>query len=106
MPEVQQTLEEVMESLTGHDDNAVAQHFGLPPIDLGEKNSMMAMRAMVFVTKRRDGMSDDAARNFSMDLPLKAVLAYFLDPSEESEESGKDESASEQQPAPSPTSAS
>lgn len=97
MGQIEMTAEEVMDSLTGHDEMAIAQHFSRTASDLAEKDPVMLGRALVFVAQRRlEGVNDDDARNFAMDLPLKQVLAYF--PDEGSDESGKGELELEQQP--------
>lgn len=103
---VEQTAEEMMESLTGHDEMAIAQHFGRNVGDLMSKDSLMLARAMVFVAKRRTDLNDDDARNAALDMSFKEVMAFFADPAEESEESGKDEPEPEQRPVISLTSAS
>lgn len=95
MAATEKTAEEVLDSLTGFDEMAIKQHFGSPISDLASDQSMLA-RALVFVLRRRDGNSDDDARNQVLGMSLKEVLGYF---SEESAESGKDEPVS----APSPT---
>lgn len=94
MAETDKTAEEVLDSLTGFDEMAIKQHFGAPISDLSNDQSMLA-RALVFVLKRRDGSTDDDARNLVLGMSLKDVLGYF---SEESAESGKDEPQSETKP--------
>lgn len=91
---VQQTAEEVADSLTGFDEMAIKQHFGSTLTNLAADQSMLA-RALVFVLKRRDGATDDDARNDVLGMALKDVTAHFA---AESDESGKDESSSEPQP--------
>lgn len=99
----QQTAEEVFDSLTGFDEMAIAQHFGHTVAELGGSNQSMFGRALVFVAKRRDGMSDDDARTAALSLPMKELTSFFADSSDE--EAGKDEEP-EQQPESLPSSAS
>lgn len=107
MSEVQVTAESVMDSLTGHDEMAIAEYFGRTVAELVSKDPLMLSRAMVFVTKRREAETSDVeARDFAMSLAFKNVLAYFLDPDEESEVEGKDEPEPEVQPEPSLSSVS
>jgi hypothetical protein len=102
MSQVQQTAEEVLESLTGFDEMAIKQHFGSTVSDLAGDQTMLG-RGLVFVLKRRDGLNDDDARNAALGMPLKDITSYFAD---ESEESGKDEPSSELSPETSQPSAS
>lgn len=97
------TIEEVSDSLTGFDEIAIAQHFGRTVTDLAQHDPSMFGRALVFVVERRDGKSDDDARNAALGMTLKEYAAFFPDVSEG--ESGKDE-PSEERPANSLTSVS
>jgi hypothetical protein len=103
MSKTNQSVLEVSDSLTGFDEAAVTQHFGRPVSDLMDKDSSMWARSLVFVLLRRDGASDDDARNAVMAMTIKDVSGFFAD---ESEESGKDEPESEPQPESSQPSAS
>jgi hypothetical protein len=94
MSETNLTAEEVLDSLSGFDEMAIKQHFGATLAELTKDETMLG-RALVFVVKRRDGASDDTARNDALNLSLKGVLGYFA---EESEESGKDEQPLEPTP--------
>lgn len=100
------TAEEVLESLTGHDEMAIAQHFGRTVSQFAEGNDQSGVaRALIFVLKRREeGVSDDAARNAALDMTLKQVLGYFADDAEVDSEAGKGEPPSEQPPASAPSS--
>ena len=102
MAETDKTAEEVLDSLTGFDEMAIKQHFGAPISDLATDQSMLA-RALVFVLRRRDGNSDDDARNQVLAMSLKEILGFF---SEESAESGKDEPSPEMKPGTSLSSVS
>lgn len=87
MSQTNLTADEALESLTGFDEMAITKHFGRP-VSAFENDQSMLGRALVFVVKRRDGLTDDDARNAALELPLKDVLSFFA---EESEESGKGE---------------
>jgi hypothetical protein len=96
--------DDVFYSLTGHDENAIAQHFGNTVFDLAQGNGSMYLRSLIFVLKRRDGATDDEARNAALDMAMKEITDYFSEAieaeSEEDEqpeaESGKDEQPEEQ----------
>lgn len=91
MSKIDQTGDEVMLSLTGFDEIAITQRFGRTIEVLSDDRSMMG-RALVFITERRDGKTDDAAYTAALEMTLGDVLAYFA---EETEESGKDEAPPE-----------
>jgi hypothetical protein len=112
MSETSQTTDEILDSLTGHEETWIAEQFGRP---IGEfiPQPGMYRRALIFVLKRRDGVNEDDARNAAMDMRLKDVLDFFPDvngvepdaaAAEEIEESGKDEPDPEQLPGTSLTS--
>lgn len=97
------TVLEVSDSLTGFDEMAISQHFGCPVSELMETDASMWGRSLVFVLKRREGLSDDDARNAALSMTIKGVADYFP---KESEESGKDEPPAADSPESSPPSAS
>lgn len=94
MSQVEQSAEEVFDSITGHDEMAIAQHFGKTVAQLLGDPHMLG-RALVFVSRRRlDGVNDDDARNFALDLPHKQLNeTYFAEPvdAEADDEAGKGE---------------
>lgn len=96
MSQVPQTSDEVFDSITGHDEMAIAQHFGQTVGDLLVTNPSMYTRALAFVVKRRAGVNDDDARNAVLEMPMKDVFTFFA--TEADEESGKGEPAPEQEP--------
>jgi hypothetical protein len=102
MSEIQQTAEEVFDSLTGFDEIAIAQQFGRTVSELAAKDQSMFGRALVFVVRRRDGLSDVEARDAALGLTMKGFTGFFAETS--AEESGKDEPPVPQ-PEPSLTSA-
>lgn len=95
MSHTDMTATEVFESLTGFDEIAIAQKFGTDVTVLADTKPTMFMRALVYVLKRRDGMTDAEAKNAAMGLTLKAAEGYFADdaadPMPEGSPSGKDE---------------
>lgn len=100
---VSQTAEEVFDSLTGFDEIAISFHFGHTVSELAQSDASMFGRALVFIVKRREGLTDDEARNAAMEMTLKEFTTFFAEASQE--EAGKGE-----QPEPllvsSPSSAS
>jgi hypothetical protein len=94
MDQAPQTMEDVAQSLTGFDEIAIAQQFGRTVTDLGQNDATMFARALVFIIKRRDGATDEEAKNAALEMSLKDSAAVFATPSEE--ESGKDEQPEEQ----------
>lgn len=108
MAQVTQTADDVMDSLTGHDEEEIAQQFGVTLSELiASVDGQKLGRALVFITKRRAGLNDDEARNFAMGLTFKALNhEYFADVSEADEESGKDELVDVELPPTSLTSVS
>ena len=104
MAQIDQTAEEVFDSITGFDEIAVATHFGHTVQALAETDASMFGRALVFVVKRREGLDDVKAREAALGLTLKECNeGFFAEPSEE--EAGKDEPP-ETSPASSLTSVS
>jgi hypothetical protein len=79
--------------VTGFDEIAIAQHFGRTISELAKDESMFA-RALVFVVKRRDGASDDDARNAALGMALKEITPFFNESSED--EAGKEQAPAEQ----------
>jgi hypothetical protein len=118
MPQTPQTVDEVLDSMTGHEESWVAEQFGrsigeLVQLFLERNDVGPYYRAVIFVLKRRDGVTDDDARNAVLDMKLKDVVEFFpreksAEPDEVAavEESGKDDAPSEPLRVISPASAS
>lgn len=76
---------EFVETLTGHEEAAIEQRFGLDPYSLLETQEVKASRAFVYVHQRRylDRLevkgSDAKAYAYAMDLSLKAVSGFWAD---------------------------
>jgi len=70
--------EQVAGSCTGFDEIAIERAFGRELTDLGE--STRALRALLFVVHRRDGMSDPDAYRSAMSLTLDELMGHFEQP--------------------------
>lgn len=115
MSQTDKTTDEILDSLTGHEEMWIEEQFG-KPIGGHILNPGMYRRALIFVVKRRENVNEDDARNAVMDMQLKDVLEFFPNnndgsPRTEADEpavveSGKDETAPEPSPSPSLTSVS
>lgn len=94
----QLTIEEMVESLTGYEELAVAKHFGDEVGKLLDSKPTMGLRSLIFAHVARDeGMRPELAKKTAMDLTVKAVSTYFrddtddeIDPVDLETESGKD----------------
>lgn len=98
------TAEEMSLSLTGFDEIAIEQQFSLDIYADAERKPMKALRALVFVHRRREGDDDAAAKQAAMEMPLGAVQDYFIEdeeitPKEPETEQGKDSSPGEDEPS-------
>jgi hypothetical protein len=94
MSQTEQTLEEVSDSLTGFDEIAIAQQFGRNVADLAQHDPSMFSRTLLFVVKRRAGLSDEEAKNAALGMTMKECADFFAETSQE--EPGKDEPSEEQ----------
>lgn len=70
--------EQVAGSCTGFDELAIERAFGRELTDLGE--STRALRALLFVVRRRDGLSDPDAYRDVMSLSLNDLMDHFEQP--------------------------
>jgi hypothetical protein len=103
------TASEVFESMTGYEEIAISEAFGVNPNDYDEEGNSRLVgtllgRALVFLHERREGKSDAEARDIAMSLTMPSLIDYFLP--EGDDEAGKEQAPSEPQPESSPTSAS
>lgn len=109
MPQCDQTVEEIADSLTGFDEIAIKKAFGVPfsalaPDEKGQGGDVFQfLRSLAFTHRRREGDNDVTAYNAAQGLTTAEVNGYFA---EESAESGKDSSAPEQTPTSSQPGAS
>lgn len=76
MPQTDLTTDEVLDSLTGHEELWIADQFGRP---IGEfiTNPSMYRRVLIFVLKRREKVNENDARAAAMDMQIKDVLKFF-----------------------------
>lgn len=98
----QRSILEVSDSVTGHEELEVTQFFGRPLGDLQLADGAMWARALVYLLKRREKVTDVDAYAQVLDLAIKDVWSTFAN---ESVESGKDEQPSEARPESSQPSA-
>jgi hypothetical protein len=101
------TVNEVIESMTGREENLVAETFGINPYAEDENGNSrlpgsMFLRALVFICERRADKTDAEAYDAAMDLPQKSLLTYFA---AEDEESGKEQPSDELESVSTPLSA-
>jgi len=119
MSQTQQTTDEILDSLTGHEEDWIFDQFGKSIGELVsnflDKNDLGPyFRALIFVLKRRDGVNEDDARNEAKAMKLGEVMEFFPRASDQAskedaeavEESGKGEPAHEPEPQPSLSSVS
>lgn len=74
------TADEMIESLTGFEEIAIAKAFGGEVFDLAQTKQTTFLRALVFVQAKREGMKDSDAKQYALGLTLKDVNARFSDP--------------------------
>jgi hypothetical protein len=73
---------DMVKSLTGYEEYAIARHFnGLNPYTQGADRPNESARALVFVTRKRQGDDDLKAKDFALAMPMGDVDDYF-DPEE------------------------
>lgn len=95
------TVEEMMESLTGYEEIAIAKAFGSDILALAEKSPTQVGRALVFVVKTREGLDHNKAKHAALSLTLREVDDSFADDEDEVmeeepvTEQGEDDSVAE-----------
>lgn len=89
----QSSGKDIFESLTGHDELAIAQRFGHTVTELASSNASMFGRSLAFAAKRREGVGDEEAYTAAMNMPMKDVLALADDDGDDDSDadSGKGE---------------
>lgn len=88
------TSSEVLESLTGYEELAIEKSFG-SVIEAMTKTPSKFGRALVFILKRREGLKDNEAKNYALELTMRAVDDHFKPDEDEDlpgSEAGKGES--------------
>lgn len=68
---------EVLMSLNGFDEIAIAIRYGKTIGEMREADAITTGRALAFVHYRRDGMKDEAAYEASMTLTMREVVEFF-----------------------------
>lgn len=97
MPSTETTMTDVLLSVNGYDEIAIASYFNAELTELQDK-PLRAIRAMVFIAERRGGANDKDAYKAAMTLTQAEAAAYFPDdptdtdehPDEPESEVGKD----------------
>jgi hypothetical protein len=84
------TPTEVSESLTGFDEIAIKQKFGVPIRKLAEEDQTQFLRALVFTLFRRDGQADPAAHHAAQSLTLTEVTEKFMIPKTKAQKADAD----------------
>lgn len=109
--EPNQTFDQLFESLTGFEEIAISERFGVSIAKLAEHNETVFMRALVFTDMVRGGMKLGDARNMVMGMRLADVKEWCLDeapdvmPDDPDSPAGKDDSRPGSTPRISPPSA-
>lgn len=107
------TVSDVTDSLTGFDEIAIEKHMGMDIYTDRARKPVMLMRSLVFVMKRREGLSDVDAHKAALGMTVTEIHDFFpddpddeIDPEAPETPEGKDDSQPETAPAVSPTSVS
>lgn len=77
MQKQQESFNEHLDSLTGYEELEIQAQFGDDILSLLNLNYTMASRALIYVTRRRDGLDEAKAKDAAMKLSLKEVGASF-----------------------------
>lgn len=77
------TAQEMLQSLTGYEEIAIAKAFGEAVMDLAEKDKMTFGRSLVFVAEKREGMKDPEAKDAALSLTIKQASEFFADEQDE-----------------------
>lgn len=74
------TADDMFDSLTGFEEIAVKQTFGVPITELAKTDPLQMVRALVFAHVKRGGVvKDSEARKVAQGLTLGQVDDYFAD---------------------------
>jgi len=84
---------EILMSLNGFDEIAIASHYGQKIGDMREADVITTGRALAFVWFRRQGQRDKEAHESSMALTMRQVVEFFA-PEVKPDAEGNAESAS------------
>jgi hypothetical protein len=86
------------DGLTGFEEIAITSAFGAPIAQLGDRDPMLGIRALIFCHRRREGEKDKPAKDYAMGLTRLEASRYFehigaapdLDPDDPDTPEGKD----------------
>lgn len=82
---VKPTMTDVVKSLTGYDEIAIAKEFG-HDFEVILNKPLVLGRALIFVEKRRDGLTDKDAKKAAMNMRLGDVDDYFAEEEDDDED--------------------
>ena len=97
-PSDRPTMTDVVNSLTGYDEIAITKEFNRDFAVLLEYPTTLG-RALIFVLKRRDGLTDKEAKKAAMEMRLGEVNDYFEDESDNAEDPDTAAGEDDSQPA-------
>ena len=92
------SAEEFVQSLNGFEEIAIRVNFGSEWGSLAEQSPTTLTRALVFIHLKRQGVTDEQAKQQVMAMPLSEITSYFetpieeIDPDEPETEQGKGDS--------------
>jgi hypothetical protein len=66
------------DGVNGFEEKFIAEAFGKSLDTLGAEGDLMAIRALVFVHRLREGDKNRAAKDYALNLTRREVAAYFL----------------------------
>lgn len=97
MAQTTATVDEIIESLTGHDELAIHAAFGKDITELAQTHRTLFIRAAIAIDHSRStGQHLRVGHKFAMDLPMGQATKYFAEDTdavaeEPDSESGKDD---------------
>lgn len=106
------SVEETFQSLTGFDELAIKDKFGIENPADAETRPIIWTRALVFVLFKRAGQTTQAAYQTAMEVPVGELDSHFADEPEDvfadepDSEAGKESMQLEREPTNSPPGAS
>lgn len=88
-------MSDVVKSLTGYDEIAIAKEFG-HDFEIVLNKPLVLGRALIFIEKRREGLTDKDAKKSAMNMRLGDVDDYFDEEPDDAEDldtpAGEDDS--------------
>lgn len=82
-PQTDQSVDDLLNSLTGFDELAINKAFGADVFDLAERQPTMYVRALIFIHFTRAGQDAGAAKKASMGMTIKQAQDFFPEGDEE-----------------------